>query len=45
VTLNSRKFMANVSNELIHEISKLGGFLGYSINKSNMINYLEKNKP
>ena len=43
VTLNSRKFMSNVSNELIHEISQLDGFLGYSINKSNMVNYLEKN--
>jgi DNA polymerase-3 subunit alpha len=45
VTLNSRKFMSNVSNELIHEISQLDGFLGYSINKSNMVNYLEKNNP
>ena len=43
VTLNSRKFMSNVSNELLHEISQLDGFLGYSINKSNMVNYLEKN--
>tara|TARA_B110000971_G_scaffold72613_1_gene74551 strand:- start:8926 stop:13371 length:4446 start_codon:yes stop_codon:yes gene_type:complete len=45
VTLNSRKYMSNVSNELIHEISQLEGFLGYSINKSNMVNYLEKNNP
>jgi hypothetical protein len=35
--------MSNVSNELLHEISQLDGFLGYSINKSNMVNYLEKN--
>ena len=42
ITLNSRKFMSNVSNELVQEIAKIDGFLGFSINKSTMNNYLQE---
>ena len=42
ITLNSRKFMSDVSNELIQEIAKIDGFLGFSINKSTMNNYLQE---
>ena len=42
ITLNSRRFMSNVSNELIKEIAKIDGFLGFSINKSTMNNYLQE---
>jgi hypothetical protein len=34
--------MSNVSNELIQEIAKIDGFLGFSINKSTMNNYLQE---
>ena len=42
ITLNSRKFMSNVSNELVQEVAKIDGFLGFSINKSTMNNYLQE---
>ena len=43
VTLNSRKFRSNISNDLIYKLSKFEGFLGYSINKSFMKQYVENN--
>ena len=43
VTLNSRKFRSNISNDLINKISQFEGFLGYSINKSFMNHYVENN--
>ena len=43
VTLNSRKFRSNISNDLISKLSKFEGFLGYSINKSFMKQYVENN--
>ena len=42
VTLNSRKFRSNISNDLITKLSQFEGFLGYSINKSFMNHYVEK---
>ena len=44
ITLNSRKFQTNVSNEFLEELQKLNGFLGYSINKSKMEKYIYKLK-
>ena len=44
VTLNSRNFKSNISNDLIKNLEKIDGYLGYSINKSLMTNYLEKLK-
>ena len=44
VTLNSRNFKSNISNDLIKNLEKIDGYLGYSINKSLMTNYLENLK-
>ena len=44
VTLNSRNFKSNISNELIKNLEKMDGFIGYSVNKSWMNNYIEKLK-
>ena len=42
VTLNSRNFRSNISNDLIKNLDQIDGFLGYSVNKSYINNYLEK---
>ena len=44
ITLNSRKFQTNVSNDFLEGLQNLDGFLGYSINKSKMDSYLYKLK-
>ncbi|MEC8514778.1 MAG: DNA polymerase III subunit alpha, partial [Bacteroidota bacterium] len=44
ITLNSRKFQTNVSNDFLAGLQNLDGFLGYSINKSKMDSYLYKLK-
>ena len=44
ITLNSRKFQTNVSNDFLKGLQNLDGFLGYSINKSKMDSYLYKLK-
>ena len=44
ITLNSRKFQTNVSNDFLEGLQNLDGFLGYSINKSKMDSFLYKLK-
>ena len=44
ITLNSRKFQTNVSNDFLAGLQNLDGFLGYYINKSKMDSYLYKLK-
>ena len=44
VSLNSRNFRSYISNELIKNLEKMDGFIGYSVNKSWMNNYIEKLK-
>ena len=44
ITLNSRKFKTDVSNDFLEGLQNLDGFLGYSINKSKMDSYLNKLK-
>jgi len=36
ITLSTRKYQTNVSNELLNELKLIDGFLGFSINKSGM---------
>ena len=43
VTLNSRAYQTNISNEFLENLKKLDGYLGFSINKSTMENFIKEN--
>ena len=43
ITLNSRNYQAQISNELLENLQDIPGYLGYSINKSQMDLYIYHN--
>ena len=43
ITLNSRNYQAKISNELLENLQDIPGYLGYSINKSQMDLYIYHN--